>query len=186
MPRTLTPAMAAEIAARFKSPILLVEIETASTPVRVWTGAGTLSWDSKTWEGTGAFGGVQPAEETADLRASGEIYTLSGVPSALLSAAIGDLRPNLPCRRWLGFVDAAGALIADPILLFEGSAAVPTTDDSGETLTIALSAESLLNTLKRPRETRYTPEDQRTRSAGDEGFDYVAALQDRTIKWGRS
>lgn len=186
MARPLTPAMSAEIAARAKRPVVLVEIVTVSAPVRVWTGVGDLVWDAKTFNGVGTFGGVQPAEETVDLRAAGEVYTLSGVDPALLSASIGDVRPNLPCRRWLGFVDAEGALIPDPILLFEGSAAVPTTDDSGDTLTISLSAESLLNTLKRPRETRYTPEDQRTRSPGDKGFDYVAALQDRTIKWGRS
>lgn len=186
MPRTLTTEMAAQIAARVKYPIVLVEIETAGASVRVWSGAGDLEWDAKIFTGVGTFGAVQAAEETLDLRAAGDVYTLSGVDPALLSASIGDLRQNLPCRRWLGFLDAAGALIADPILMFEGTAAVPTTDDSGETLTIAISSENLLNTLKRARETRYTPEDQATRAAGDKGFDYVAALQDRVIAWGRS
>ena len=187
MSRVLTPAMAAQIAARVKWPVTLVEIETASTPVRVWTGVGDLVWSGKTFVGLGTFGGFQAAEETVDLRATGEVYTLSGVEPATIAAAVGDVRPHLPCRRWLGFLDAGGALIADPILLFEGWAAVPTTDEKPpETVTIALSAENLLATLKRPRETRYTPEDQRTRNATDKGFDYVAALQDRTIAWGRS
>ncbi len=186
MPRSLTTEMAAQIAARVKSPVMLVEIETAGAPVRAWSGIGDLAWAGKTFTGVGTFGGVQTAEETLDLRAAGDVYTLSGIDPALLSAAIGDVRQNLPCRRWLGFLDAAGALIADPILMFEGTAAVPTTDDDADTLTIALSSENLLNTLKRPRETRYTPEDQATRSAGDKGFDYVAALQDRVIAWGRS
>jgi hypothetical protein len=178
--------MAAEIAARVKRPAMFVEIETAGAAVRAWSGVGDLAFDGKTFTGVGTFGGLQAAEETLDLRAAGEVYTLSGIDPALLSAAIGDVRQNLPCRRWLGFLDEAGDLIADPILMFEGTAAVPTTDDAGDTLTIALSAENLLNTLKRPRETRYTPEDQATRAAGDKGFEYVAALQDRVIAWGRS
>jgi hypothetical protein len=186
MSRSITAGVATEIAARFKRPIVLVEILTAASPVRVWTGVGDLIFGGNTYQGTGALGSVQPAEETADLRAAGEVYTLSGVPSALLSASIGDLRQGLPCRRWLGFLDGAGALIADPILLFEGTAAVPTTADDAETCTIRISAESLLNTLKRARVTRYTPEDQATRATPDKGFEYVASLQDRVIAWGRS
>lgn len=186
MSRVLTTAMAAQIAASAKFPVALVEIETASTPVRVWTGVGDLVWSGKTFKGLGVFGGFQAAEETIDLRATGEVYTLSGVDPATIAASVGDVRPHLPCRRWLGFLDASGALLADPILLFEGWAAVPTTSEQPETVTIALSAENLLATLKRARETRYTPEDQRTRDATDKGFDYVAALQDRTIAWGRS
>ena len=186
MARTLTVAVAAEIAAKTKHPVAIVEIMTAGAPVRVWSGVGDLVFDGDTYSGVGSLGGIQSAEETIELRASGEVYTLSGIPSALLSAAIGDVRQGLPCRRWLGFVDAAGALIADPLLLFEGTASVPTTDDSGDTCTISLSAENLLNTLKRPRVTRYTPEDQKIRETGDKGFDYVAALQDRVIAWGRT
>ncbi|MCA3268503.1 MAG: hypothetical protein ING19_20860, partial [Azospirillum sp.] len=69
MARALTPAMAAQIAAQAKAPVAIVEIETASTPVRVWTGIGDLVWSGKTFVGLGTFGGFQAAEETIDLRA---------------------------------------------------------------------------------------------------------------------
>lgn len=186
MPRTLTSGVTTEVAAGIKRPCVIAEIQTATSYVRAWSGIGDLVWGGNTYQGVGQLGGVSAPEETTALKATGIVYTLSGIPSALLSAAVSDLRPNLPARLWLGFLDASFQLIADPVLLFEGTAGVPSTDEAGDTCSISISAENLLASLKRPRVIRFTPEDQANRDATDKGFDYNAALQDRQIAWGRS
>jgi hypothetical protein len=179
--------MQTAISAAVKAPCLLVEIQTAAQWLRVWSGAGDLTFQGNIYTGVGALGSVSAPEETTDLKSTGVVFTMTGIPAALLEQSVSAIRHNLPARMWLGFRDmGTGALIADPVLLFEGTCAVPTTDDGGETCTISLSAENLLASLKRPREVRYTPEDQATRDPGDKGFDYVAGLQDKSIVWGRS
>lgn len=185
MPRILTTAVAAATLAAFKRPCLLAEIVVDSGTVRLWSGIGDLTYAGNVYGGVGTFGSVSAPEETTDLKASNVVFTLSGVPGALLASGVSSLRQGLPARLWAGFLDDAGALIADPVLWFEGTAAVPSTSDDGETCTLSISAESLMATLKRPRVTRLTPEDQKNRAPGDKGFDAVAALQDRVIGWGR-
>lgn len=186
MSRSITSGVATEIAADVKRPILIAEILTAGAPVRLWSGVGDLAFGGNTYVGVGTFGGMSTPEESLETKATGIIFTLSGIPPALLATAIGDVRQGLKARCWLGFVDAAGAVIADPTLTFEGYTAVPTTDDDAETCSISLSCESYMATLNRARSTRYTAEDQKTRDPSDKGFDFIPSLQDRVIPWGKS
>lgn len=184
MSRELTPAAEAEATAEVKRVAVFAEIETAGDTVRLWSGLGDATLDGNIFVGVGTFGGISAPEETTDFKSTGIVFTLSGVPSALIAVAINDIKQGLPAKCWLAFLEADGTLIADPVLIFEGYAAVPTTDEQAETCTIALSAESWASTLRRPRSTRYTQGDQATRDATDKGFAYVPTLQDRKIVWG--
>lgn len=186
MSRGLTPAVEAAAAAEVKSPIIIAEILTAGAPVRAWSGVGDLSFGGNTYVGVGTFGGISSPEETLETKSTGLIFTLSGVPSALLATAIADIRQGLAARCWLGFLDAAGAVIADPTMSFEGYTAVPSTEDDAETCTISISCENYTATLGRARPTRYTQEDQETRDPTDKGFGYIPTLQDRVIPWGKA
>lgn len=49
---------------------------------------------------------------------------------------------------------------------------------------IELMYEDRLVDLERPRERRYTHEDQQIRLVGDKGFDQVPELQDAQDTWG--
>lgn len=186
MSRGITADMQAFAEAVSKRPILLVEIETNAGAVRAWSGIGTILWAGKEFIGVGAFGGVSAPEETTDLKATGATYTLSGVPTSLISSVAVDMRQGLPARSWLGGLTEDGQIIADPIVWDEATVAVPATDDGAETCTIIVSTESLMATLRRPRTIRMTPEDQKIRDATDTGFRYVADLQDRVIVLGKS
>jgi len=184
MSRDLTADVLAETVAEVKRLALFAEIETAGDTVRLWSGIGDATLGGNLFVGVGTFGGISTPEETTDFKAAGIVFTLSGIPSALISIAINDIRQGLPAKCWIAFLEADGSLIADPVLLFEGTAAVPTTDEQAETCTIALSAESWASTLRRPRSTRYTQGDQETRDPTDKGFAYVPTLQDKKIVWG--
>lgn len=184
MSRDLTASVISQLQAASVDVGLLFEGEFASGWVRLWSGIGNLSWNGQTWSGVGTLLGISGIDETAEIRASGVTISLSGIPSDLLSAALGDARSGRIGRVYLAFF-SGGSIVADPILQFEGRLDVPAIEDGADTATISISYESELIDLERARERRYTPEDQAIDFPGDLGFDYVAALQDAQITWGR-
>lgn len=185
MTRSVTAGLSAELTAASKSPVLLFEGVFASGTVRFWTGVGDLSWSGQTWTGAGSLIGISAVTETTEVRANGVTIQLQGIPSSLISLILGDARSGRAGKAYLAMLNGSGAIIADPYLAFEGRLDVPMIEDAGDSATISISYESELIDLERPRERRYTPEDQAIDYAGDLGFDYVASLQDAQIVWGR-
>ena len=180
----LTSGMQTAVAAGVVAPILLCEIQTASGYVRAWSGIGDLPWNGNTYNGTGNFGGVTPVQETNELQANGVSFTLSGVPAAMVSTALADMRQGRSTKLWLGAFDmTTGALIADPYQLFWGLTDVPSIDDGAETATIGITAENRLIDLDRARTRRLTSEDQALDDPTDLGFKIVPSLQDQEFIW---
>jgi hypothetical protein len=185
MARDLTAGMSSAIVAPVVAPVFLFFADFPSGAVRAWTGFGNLTYDGDTYIGVGDFGGVERVDESTDLRANGCRFTLSGIPSSLLSAALADEYQGRACFLLLGVLDlSTGALIADPYQVFGGRMDVMTIEDGADTGIIGLDAENRLIDLFRSRETRYTDEEQRTLFAGDVGLEYVAGLQEKPINWG--
>ncbi|HBN31649.1 MAG TPA: hypothetical protein DD416_10620, partial [Rhodobacteraceae bacterium] len=73
----------------------------------------------------------------------------------------------------------------DPVQAFSGRLDVPEIADDANTCTITISYESRLIDLNTARSWRYTHESQQSLYPGDRGFEYVTAIQDREITWGR-
>lgn len=187
MARDLTTALSDAVQASTVRPILLAKIATTGGDVRAWSGVGDLTFNSEVYSGTGTFGGVSPTQETADLQANGTTFSLSGVPSSMISIALGQIRQGMNAQLWFGALDlTTGALIADPYELFTGFTDVPSIEESAETCIISITAENRLIDLERARSRRYTKEDQEIDYPGDLGFDFVPALQDKEIIWGRA
>lgn len=186
MSRSLTASMLAGIQAAEVRPILLFEGQFDSGFVRFWTGFGTLTWSGREWVGAGNLIGISEVEENAELVATGVTVTLSGVEPALVSAAIGEARQNMPGRIWFGLLNEAGAVVGDPYLAFSGRMDVPEITNAADTCVIALSYESILGDLLRPREIRFTDEAQKALYPGDRGFEYVTKIQDKEIAWTRN
>lgn len=187
MSRDLTAAMQSAVQADVVRPILIVKIATAGGDVRVWSGYGDLTFNGEIYQGTGTLGGVSNIQESADLQANGITFSLSGVPSDLISTALGQMRQGMNAQMWFGALDVStGQLIADPYELFTGFTDVPSIDEGAETATISITVENRLIDLERPRTRRYTKEDQNLDYPGDLGFDFVPSLQDKEIIWGRT
>lgn len=184
MSRDLTTAVQSIVDSKEVQPFLLMEGEFISGTVRVWSGYGDLSWNSQTWVGTGTLLQVSSVEETSDGSANGVTVTMSGIPSTMISLALSDVKQSGLGKVWLGFLD--DGVVSDPVLLFEGYLDVPSINDNAETSTLVIAYESRLIDLKRPRETRYTNEEQQAMYPGDLGCEYVAGLQDISIEWGKS
>ena len=184
MSRDLTAEMSAAIVETVVRPVLLVEGEFAGGTLNIWTGAGDLSWDSKTWSGVGDLLGITEVEETDEIKAGGVTFTLSSVTTAKIILALDEMQRGLPGRVWLALLDAAGAVVADPKILFRGRLDTCVVSDGGETSTISLTYEHELIDLERPREVRYTDQEQKRRFAGDRGLENITALQDAQVPWG--
>ena len=168
-------------------PIMLCKVNTSGGDVLVWTGIGDLVYDGDTYIGTGTFTGISPVSERTDLSANGITFSLSGIPSAMISTALGQVEQGRSCQLWMALLNTStGALVSDPYELFAGFSDVTTITEQAETSTISIQAENRLVDLERPRIRRYTDEDQKsdTANASDVGFEFVPGLQDKTIKFG--
>lgn len=184
MSRDLTSNLNDETSAAGLTPVLIALLDFQGGAVRVWSGIGTLSWDSLSWVGLGHLGTISPIEESTDVKANGVVLQLSGVPSSLIATVLGDNYQGRDVKVWLGALDAAGAVVADPYLMFSGRMETVEIDDGVETAAIRVAAESRLADLQRSRERRYTHEDQQIDFPGDLGLQYMPTAQSTPFLWG--
>lgn len=186
---------------------LLGEFDFDSGTIRMWTGIGTLSWNGNNYLGVGNLAGISPVTETQNLQAEGLTFNLSGIPSDIVALALTEQYQGRPCRLYLAIVNFMGALaledgsvletedggglmlessiIDTPYRIFSGMMDAIEMSDDGQTATIALTAENVLMLLKRKKERRYTPEDQKSIYPDDEGLDFINQLQDKKVIWGK-
>lgn len=184
MTRDITAAVSTETTETVVEPFLLAELMFDGDPIYAWSGVGTLTWNGNDYTGVGELGGVDPIAETSDLAAKGVAFSLSGVPSATISLALGSNYSGRIARLRLGFFDGSGNIIADPFVIAEGFMDQLDIQEDGDSSQVTVKAESRLITLQRAREFLYDDEDQKALFAGDKGFEFVAALQDKEISWG--
>lgn len=183
--RSMSAQFESAIAAANLVPALLFEGEFATGTLRLWTGYGTLSWNGSSWAGAGSLIGVSGFGETGDVVAKGTTVSLSGIPTDVVGMAINDARQGMAGRIWLALFAPDGSIIPNPVQAFAGRLDVPEISDNGQTCTVTISYESRLVDLTRARTWRYTHESQQVLYPGDLGFEYVAAIQDKEISWGR-
>ena len=189
-------------------PLFAVQLMLDTQPLYFWTGLGDLTIDGITYVGTGQFLAISEMEETAEIAAKGAVITLSGIPSELLSLAISTPYQGRLCKILFGAIDAnkqylkqengdfvlteAGGRIditdgdnTPAINLFTGYIDKMDIDEGPETSTIAMSIESRLIDLERPRIFRFSDQNQKTRYPTDKGLEFVEDLQDKQFNWGR-
>jgi hypothetical protein len=183
MSRSLPTGFAALTEGDVFRPVFLVELAWPSGTVNAWNGYGSISWDSKTWVGTGHLGAISDIGESSDLAANGLTLQLSGIPSSLITEAMADDSQGQPAKIWLGCLAKDGTFAADPYLIFDGVIDVCTLQDDGPTATIQVKIEKELID-RRLNNRRYTHEDQQIDYAGDLFFEFVAGLADKEITWG--
>lgn len=183
----MTSEVIAELRKGVVRPFYLVEIHFTDQICYVWSGTANLQYPASTgptYLGVGAFGKISTISETQDVQANSVQLSLSGVPTDMLGEAISYCRQGQKVVISIGFLDASGAVIADPIALYVGHMDTVTVDDSPETCEISITAESRLADLKRARVQRYTDDDQQRSRPGDKGFQYQPMIADWNGGWG--
>lgn len=185
MTRSLETAMSTAVAADYIRPILLVHCDFDSGDLNMWTGIGSLLHDGKTYVGTGNLLDISGLQETNQLAAQGITVTLSGVLSSLLEKARDEDYQGRTLEVLFGAIDDNGDIIDDPVVMFSGFMDTMTILDGGDTATISISVENRLIEFERTRVRRYTAEDQKIDYPDDKGLEFVAALEEKEIVWGR-
>lgn len=184
MSRDLTTALRDETIAASLTPVFLAFFDFQSGVVRVWTGLGDKTWDGNTYTGLGNLGSVSPIEESTDIRANGVSFQLNGVPSTMISTVLGDNYQGRAVKLWFAALDATGAIVADPYLIFSGRMDSIEIDDGPEVAVVRVYAESRLADLRRNNERRFTHEDQQIDHPGDEGLAMMPTSQSTPFVWG--
>jgi hypothetical protein len=185
--RSLSAGMVAVVTASELAPIMMVTLN-FSTPLYLWSGYGNLVYASTTYIGYGTLGSISQVDETTDLAARGITMQLSGVPTALVAAALTEDYQGRTCSVMFGALDTSAGLISSPITIFSGRMDVMAINDDGQTTNIAMTAENRLVDFRRAREVRYTHEEQAQLTASatiaDLGMEFVTAIQEKAIYWG--
>jgi len=187
-------------------PFFAVELLFDGEPLRLWTGTGTLVYESVSWTGTGNLLSVSSVEETTELAVRGATLTLTGIPSEVISLALQTPYQGRVCNIYFGMF-AKGFLLkedGDYILkedgskialdsqetnltqIFAGYMDEMNIEEAPETSTIEVKVENKLIDLERQRVRRYSSAYQKSIYPNDKGFDFVEDLQDKKVVWGRN
>lgn len=183
--RGLTATMLSWVGFRVKRVGLLCEIN-YSTPLRVWTGPGNISWDSKTWQGIGALGGMSAVDEKPGIRTSHVDLTLNGVPSELIATALTDTAAGVEVTLWLaGFSVSMGTwtVLEDPEEIVWGLTDVHEIHEGDRFSTIKVIVETPAARLTTKNVLRYTSADQERLFPGDRGLEYAPNVANEILHW---
>jgi len=184
MSRSLSSAMQAVATADVVKPLIFVEADFDSGALNLWSGVGELTYNSVTYVGAGNLLNIGSIQENVELRANGLQITLSGVLSPLLNKALTEDYQGRELVVKLGAMDSSNNVISSPVIVFSGFMDTMVIADSGEQAVIQVSVENRLIEFERNRVRRYTDNDQRIDYPNDDGFEYVAEIQEKNIVWG--
>ena len=189
MSRTLTSGMTAVTTDDIVRPIYLVRMvfDAGEQPneLNLWSGVGDLTYDGDIYGGVGDLLGISEIRETSDISATGINVTLNGVKTSLIALAKSHEYQGRPLTVSLGAFDASGSLIANPVIVFSGFMDTMIIAENGEYSTITISVENKLIAFERSKVRRYTAEDQKIDYPTDKGFEFVTAIVQKEIIWGR-
>ncbi len=187
-------------------PFFATELRFDDNIIRMWTGQGTLVLEDGTeWIGLGQLLSISSIEETSEMAVKGATITLSGIPSELLSLALGTPYQGRVAKIYFGtflrdsllqetgnyiLLEGGGRINLESMSkgfneLFSGYMDQMNIEESGETSSIELAVENKLIDLERARVARFTSGYQKSIYPDDDGLNFIEDLQDKKIPWGR-
>lgn len=140
---------------------------------------------ANTYIGVGDLLALGSVQESAELKANGTSITLTGVKTSLIAIARDEDYQGKKATIKLGAMNESAQVITTPVTLFTGFMDVMSIADSGETSTINVTVENKLIAFERKYVRRFTDNDQKIDHPTDDGFEFVASIQDKEIIWGR-
>ena len=183
MTRSITAEMLTQLESKEVELFLALKLNFDSGTLALWTGYGDINFGSQTYLGAGTLLGFSAIQENAEIAARGAQITLDGIDTTLVSLALTESYQGRQGLIYLGAL-SSGAVVPDPLLIFDGRMDVMQIEDTGEASTISITLENRLIDLERVRVRRYTPEDQKINFPNDKGLDFVSDLVDKVVQWG--
>lgn len=164
------------------APIALFVEMLLSSPLRLNTSSMTIAWNGYDWLGAGNLGSIEEVQDTlAEQR--GLRFTISGVPTAMLSVALQEAVRNKPCTVYLCVLNETTHAVEDVVQAWAGTLDQMPITQSGETCTIGVVAEHAGATFARPKPLRYTDADQQRLYPGDTSLRFVTSQANHQDVW---
>ena len=178
----VTAANVAAAAARVVRPVLLVDLDFASNPLRATDAPFDITVGGIPYLGLGHLGGIGPVRESTEIQTYNITLTLNGVSTAIVAIALGEAYQGRSAVVSLLFLDEGHRPVDEAMVLFRGRMDVMRIT-TGETASIELDCESRLADWDRPRIRRFNNADQQQRFPSDRGFEFVPQMVEKEIVW---
>ena len=188
--RSITAANETALLAQLVKPVYFTRLDFSSGVERYHTEIGPTTathpiHGAEVYTGIGDFGGIDGAIVESVSGAPQAIkLTLTGVKSSLINMSLVDDYYRRDAEIMLGLEDEAGALIADPEIVFSGfmdKIDISLTQAVGQ---MTLTCESRGTNLQRASDWRFTDEDKQIEVNGDLLGEYIYRMADLQLFWG--
>jgi len=184
MARVLSAGLLAALQSSSLSPAILFEAVFSTLTLRLWNGAGDISWSGSTWSGNGWFRGWEGGAESDEVTETAIDVSLSGLPPEMVNLILTGSNHGALGKLYLCALDASSQLIADPYLLFQGELDTPELDEGVADAEISLRYSTAFSKSDRAKEYRYDPETQKIFYPDDRGFEYITSTLEWDGSWG--
>ena len=183
--RGSTTAFQTEIKKDQSHPLHLIEIYLDSATYYVTDNFKDVSYNSNTYTALGFFLNFDPIEESAAINASKITLGLSGVDQQYTNLFLTENYVDRQVVIRKAFISTANALIADPVIIFDGRMDNPIITEDTDTGLASIGvtvSNQFVDFEKTPG--RYTNhENQQLHYPGDNGFIYASQII-KDIVWG--
>lgn len=152
-------------------------------PVYVHSGLGEITWNGNTYVGIGMLGQVSEHQESEALTVQPITFSLSGLDQQRLRGALDSASYGDQITMYEAFIDDAGDLVADPVVIWAGSVD-STSIRVGPEPVITIVGQHDIADLDRADGGRFTNEDQQARYEGDEFFEFIHEVPTLRLNWG--
>jgi hypothetical protein len=183
MARSINASTLAEIEKDAVKMSHLLELH-LSTSVYLTDAGFDISYGGNTYTASSHLLEIGSVSESSDVRVGTLSITLSGVEQTFTAAFLGSAYINKQAILYRAFLDASGAIIGAPILVYDGRIDGYDLNEGKSDSRINIDIASHWADFEK-KSGRYTnPNSQALFFTGDKGFDF-AANSVKDLKWGR-
>lgn len=184
MVRVLSSAFSAALQATPINPLLLVELDFPSNPLRLTTWSRNLIFSGVTFLGDGTILALSAVPESTDPGSRGVTLSLAATP-ANKATVTTDAFHGRRALVWLGLLDSAGDLIGAHAMFGGTLEAARLVADKRLGVVLSLALEDSSRAVLAPPARRYDDAEQQREFPGDTGFRYVPSLTDFNLRAAR-
>ncbi|WP_313349388.1 hypothetical protein [Paracoccus sp. (in: a-proteobacteria)] len=173
---------------------ILCRMDFATNPQRWWLGYGDLTTGGVTYKGTGDVIQISAMSSTYGTSAGMVTFSIPAASPEMIARCdnqaveVNGRAVRLYYQLFAMLEDAdngghRGRLIGTPISVFVGRMRDMRSTSSEDGREIELEAYGRMSWQGKPPYGRWTPADQKSRSAGDLGLELLPTLKDKSIIW---
>ena len=181
--RTLSAELKAGAQSSAFKYVVFVSLSFPSGTVYTHNSIGTISWGGNDWLGVGAFGAIEPMEESLKLVDNPITVALSSITPEIINAIKTDDIYHRSADIYVGLLDADDRLVGTPTNWITGYMEYASLT-LGENNGVAISIQTRASRLRERNNKRYTIEDHQADNPDDLFFSHLSWIKEAKLSWG--